>query len=592
MTGDIGMRRTQGIVAVALGALLLGAGVTAEATSSDACQKLYTSNTIQNLQRYTDCRFDRIDAAQKRIEDKLNSAPVTPSPSPTVQPTSPAPTTPAPTTPAPTVDPTTPAPTQPPAPPSPDLPATPTKVCGTDGLNGPATAPAGAITVPAGDNSGLTPNWNGDGFSQANKVFWFAPGVHTVGSDEFAQIQPGAGTTFIGAPGAIIDGQKKNLYAFAGRNANVTIKYLTVRNFIAPLDQGTVNHDAGDGWKIEHNTITLNGGAGVFLGNDNTATGNCLKDNSQYGFQGSTPGGAATNIELTGNEISGNNTGDWETKQPGCGCTGGGKFWDARNVKVVGNYVHDNKSVGLWADTNNNNFLFAGNWIEDNDGQAVFWEISYNAAIRNNVMRHNLIGFGQERIASGDNFPDAAIYISESGGDSRLPSTLVGSATVDISGNLIENNYNGIALWENADRFCGSPSNTSTGYCTLVNPDVTLATCNATNISKQPYLSDCRWKTQNVKVHDNTFKMDRTKFFDCKPAMCGRNAVFANWGSEPSWSPYKGDGTEKAISQTQGNVFSNNTYTGTWNFTVPETSKTITSAAWQATGQDIGSKFN
>ena len=71
---------------------------------------------------------------------------------------------------------------------------------------------------------------------------------------------------------------------------------------------------------------------------------------------------------LDHNEIVGNNTGDWESKIDGCGCTGGGKFWDVRNVRVTNNYVHDNKSVGLWADTNDNNFLFEGNWIENNDG--------------------------------------------------------------------------------------------------------------------------------------------------------------------------------------------------------------------------------
>jgi hypothetical protein len=176
----------------------------------------------------------------------------------------------------------------------------------------------------------------------------------------------------------------------------------------------------------------------------------------------------------------------WESKSDGCGGTGGGKFWDVRNVRVTNNDVHDNKSVGLWADTNDNNFLFEGNWIENNDGQAIFWEISYNAAIRNNVIRHNLLGVGPERIQSRDNFPDAAIYISESGGDSRVPYDLVGSPTIDISNNLIEDNYKGVTLWENADRFCDSPANTSSGYCTLVKPSVAkLSTCNSTNIASR-----------------------------------------------------------------------------------------------------------
>ena len=192
----------------------------------------------------------------------------------------------------------------------------------------------------------------------------------------------------------------------------------------------------------------------------------------------------------------------------------------------------------------------------------------------------------------GDNFPDAAIYISESGGDARVPFDLVGSPTIDIAHNLIEDNYNGVTLWENADRYCGSPSNTSTGYCTLVNPSVAkISTCTAKNIDKEPYYSDCRWKTQNVKVHHNSFKMDRGNFFNCAENMCGRNAIFSNYGSSPSWSPYKSDVICKAITFSQGNVFSNNTYTGTWNFTTHDASGLVSWSRWRTApfGQDGGS---
>jgi hypothetical protein len=169
---------------------------------------------------------------------------------------------------------------------------------------------------------------------------------------------------------------------------------------------------------------------------------------------------------------------------------------------------------------------------------------------------------------------------------------LVGSPTIDISNNLIEDNYNGVTLWENADRFCGSPANTSTGYCTLVNPSVAkVSTCNSENVSKAPYYSDCRWKTQNVKVHHNTFTMDRANFFDCSAEMCGRNAVFSNYGTYPSWSPYKGDVITKAITYNQGNVFSNNTYLGTWNFMPVDTGHHVSLSAWKADpyNQDAGS---
>ncbi len=92
-----------------------------------------------------------------------------------------------------------------------------------------------------------------------------------------------------------------------------------------------------------------------------------------------------------------------------------------------------------------------------------------------------------------------------------------------------------------------------------MNPSVAkVSTCNATNIAKAPYYSDCRWKTQNVKVHHNTFKMNRANFFNCPTSMCGRNAIFSNYGSYPSWSPYKGEKISKAIVHDQGNTFSDN----------------------------------
>ena len=510
-------------------------------------------------------------------------APTTTAPTPTTTTTAPTPTTTAPTTA--TAEPTSTA-TTPPVSSGSWPSAPPAKICGSASLlNGPATPPAGAIVVPAGSNSSVD-------LRQAGKTYWFAPGVHTLGIGRYDQIIPSDSSTYIGGPGAILDGQGKNNYAFTQHARNVTIKYLTVRNFVAPMNEGTVNHDSGENWTMQYNTVSNNGGAGIFLGAGNVASHNCLKDNSQYGFQAYGADGGESNIVLDHNEIVGNNTGDWESKIDGCGCTGGGKFWDVRNVRVTNNYVHDNKSVALWADTNDNNFLFEGNWIENNDGHAIFWEISYNAAIRNNVIRHNLVAVGPERIQSRDNFPDASIYISESGGDARVPHDLVGSPTIDISNNLIEDNYNGVTLWENADRFCGSPANTSTGYCTLVNPSVaTLSTCNSANISRAPYLSDCRWKTQNVKVHHNTFKMNRANFFDCSTSMCGRNAIFSNYGTYPSWSPYKADTISKAIVYDQGNVFSNNTYVGTWNFTVLDTGKLVSPSAWKAApyNQDGGS---
>ena len=59
----------------------------------------------------------------------------------------------------------------------------------------------------------------------------------------------------------------------------------------------------------------------------------------------------------------------------------------------------------------------------------------------------------------------------------------------------------------------------------------------------------------------------------------------------PVWSPYQGDTISKAIVYNQGNAFSNNTYVGTWNFTVLDTGHLVSPSAWKAApyNQDAGS---
>jgi hypothetical protein len=449
-------------------------------------------------------------------------------------------------------------------------------------LSGPASPPPGAITVPAGDDSGIDLGMGGI-------TYWFAPGVHTLGPGEFAQVQPGTGSRYIGGPGAILDGQHVNDSAFGGESADVTISYLTIQNFGQPggnQDQGVVNHDSATSWTIDHSTITDNAGAGVMLGSHDTLLADCLKDNEQYGFNAYSPSGPV-DLVLTGNEITGNDTFDFEAKHPGCGCSGGGKFWDVNTADVTGNWVTGNHSVGLWADTNNRGFLISGNYIADNYAYGIVYEISYNAEILDNTFVRNGIGEG----STDPGFPTAAVYISESGADPRVNSRF--NLTFLIADNAFQDNWSGVVLWESANRFCGSPANTSSGDCTLVNPTVaTLDTCNAANIANEPYYDDCRWKTQNVLVTDNTFNFDpATAGASCTAAIgCGFNGLFSQYGTFPSWSPYQATVVEQHIMQGQNNHFSVNTYTGPWQFMAGELGTIVSWGQWLASyGQDVGS---
>jgi len=427
----------------------------------------------------------------------------------------------------------------------------------------------------------------------AGTTYWLSPGHHRLGKGAYNQVIPHTGDTFVGAPGAVLDGGHKNRYAFGGKARHVTIKFLTVQNFGSPGDnnnEGVVNHDSAGGWTVSSSTIQKNAGAGVMLGSNGKLIGNCLRDNGQYGFNAYNADGVR-DVVLNGNEIAGNNTDDWEKRQSGCGCTGGGKFWETHGARITDNYVHGNKGVGLWADSNNVGFRFEGNFISENDSEGIMYETSYNALIVNNTFVRNALVKGP----TNPGFPASAIYLSESGGDSRVKGPH--NDALRVSGNVFVNNWSGVVAWENADRFAGSPANTSTGVGTLVNTSVaTVSTCaTKSKIKKKPFFDDCRWKTQNVVVEDNDFAIDRSEIRSCSASTgCGFNGLFSNYGTYPKWSPYKAEVVEKAITFQQNNVWRNNTYTGDWHFMVKETGHTVDWDAWRSApySQDAGSSMN
>src|SRR5690348_4107052 len=82
----------------------------------------------------------------------------------------------------------------------------PVHICGNRRvLRGPAVPPRRAVVVRAGYNGRLQP--------APNRTYWFAPGRHTLGRGEFDQMVPADHDVFVGAPGAVLDGQHRNRYA-------------------------------------------------------------------------------------------------------------------------------------------------------------------------------------------------------------------------------------------------------------------------------------------------------------------------------------------------------------------------------------------
>jgi len=487
-------------------------------------------------------------------------------------------------------------------PPPPD-PVDPIAVCGTPALNGPETAPDGATVVPAGNNANLL-----GAFGQAGKTWWFAPGVHTLGTGQYTQIQPGKDSTFIGAPGAILDGQMANQYAFSGTQTGVTIKHLTVRNFRSPSQEGVVNHESAYGWTLERNTFIRNNGAAVFAGNEMVIRGNCFKENQQYGLSMYKPNSPANpidgngpyNVLLEGNEFAGNVTASEESL--GCsGCTGAMKWWHADKVTIRGNYIHHNNGVGIWADNNNNDFLIENNHLERNADVSIFLEQHYNTLVRNNLLKEETWRQGK----GNSGWPQGAIYVSEAGGDARIPARY---NKIEIANNKIENSWGGVTIWESSGRFCNSPW--FQGFdCTLPMGGESASQCVNPGLSNLPLYWDCRWRSMNVDVHHNEFILDPSKITVGCTGRCGSNAIFSQWSTTnpyincPSWigehwgvtsgerACNTGEVIGKAITYHQNNRFHNNTYVGPWKFNAVDASYHKTWNQWRAAplNQDAGS---
>ena len=86
--------------------------------------------------------------------------------------------------------------------------------------------------------------------------------------------------------------------------------------------------------------------------------------------------------------------------------------------------VHDNDCRGLWADINAHDTLIEHNLIEDNFAEGIVYEISRDAVIRNNLVH------GNGRRGAGW-YWDGGI-------------TVASSSNVEVYGNRLSGNYNGI----------------------------------------------------------------------------------------------------------------------------------------------------
>lgn len=213
--------------------------------------------------------------------------------------------------------------------------------------------------------------------------------------------------------------------AVFGNSPNVTITGLIVEKYANPAQHGAIdnrlnNSDAGArDWVITGNEVRLNHGVGIKVGKNARVEGNNVHHNGQLGI-----GAVGSGSRFENNEIAYNGQipfwADWER--------GGTKFAKTTNIQLVGNYVHHNVGPGLWADLSAKDMLFADNTVIGNTKAGIYYEISYDAVIRDNYLEGNGFGFDPWLWGGG-------IVISS-------------SPNVEIYGNTVINNGDGIGAVE------------------------------------------------------------------------------------------------------------------------------------------------
>lgn len=113
-----------------------------------------------------------------------------------------------------------------------------------------------------------------------------------------------------------------------------------------------------------------------------------------------------------------------------------------------------------------------------------------------------------------------------------------------------------------------------------------------TSIANEPFRSDCRWHSRNVKVFGNEFRFDQANV-PCAGTYCGVQALYAQGADNLPWMPYTVAEIQQSVMHTSGNSFHDNTYVGNWKF-AKGWGETVSWNAWRSApfNQEAGSTLN
>jgi parallel beta-helix repeat protein len=240
-------------------------------------------------------------------------------------------------------------------------------------------------------------------------------------------VRPKSGDSFCGEPGAVLDGGRSLRAAFSGGATNVTLDSITVQQYATGRQGGAIHPDkSASGWVVRNVSAVRNYWAGLMAADGMRILGGHYNDNDQLGIGNN----AASSIVLDGLDgdpttMDGPELARNHILHESCDWEAGGIKWAIGRITIRNAHVHDNDCRGLWGDINAHDALIEHNLIENNRDEGIFYEISQNAVIRYNRIYGN--GFGYR------------VGWYWSGGI-----TVASSFNVEVYGNRLSGNYNGI----------------------------------------------------------------------------------------------------------------------------------------------------
>jgi parallel beta-helix repeat protein len=209
-----------------------------------------------------------------------------------------------------------------------------------------------------------------------------------------------------------------------------------------------------DNGLIDDNEVRYNR-VGINASSNQTISNNFIHHNGQYGIAG----GPLSNLIIENNDLSSNNTLQLDPNNDASGSKIVGGQPGSYFVTWRNNHVHDNYGQGIWSDGNVHNVLYEGNLVENNWGEGIDHEISWDATIRGNLLRNNM--------RFEVNLGKSCWWGSQIG--------ILNSQNVTITGNTVEGiNSNAICL-TNATRPQQAPFPTALANVSVANNVVKLS---------------------------------------------------------------------------------------------------------------------